>query len=147
MKKIILLSVILMYLLNSVKAQKSSIFVSNGKAIRGFDPVAFFTESKAIKGIDSFNYTWNGATWIFSSEKNLNNFKLNPDKYAPQFGGYCAYGTAGNHKAPTQTDTWTVINNKLYFNYNQSVKQKWYNQQDSLIKLAEYHWITLKEKE
>ena len=67
--------------------------------------------------------------------------------YAPQFGGYCAYGTAGNHKAPTLTETWTIINNKLYFNYNQSVKQKWISNQDSLIKQAEYHWITLKDKE
>lgn len=147
MKKIILLTLILMNLHYSLKAQKSPVFISNGKAIKGFDPVAFFTESKAVKGIDSFIYQWNDATWSFSTLTNLNSFKLNPDKYAPQFGGYCAYGAAGNHKAPTQIDTWTIKNNKLYFNYNQSVKQKWNSQQDSLIKQAEFHWITLKEKE
>jgi len=138
---------ILMYFFNTLNAQKSPVFISNGKAIRGYDPVAFFTESKSVKGNDSLNFEWNSATWNFSTVKNLNLFKSNPEMYAPQFGGYCAYGTAGNHKAPTQTDTWIIINNKLYFNYNQSVKQKWISQQESLIKQAEYHWITLKDKE
>ncbi len=147
MKKTILIIIVLLQYVNDSNAQKSPVFISNGKAIKGYDPVAFFTDSKAIKGIDSFSYVWNEATWLFASENHLNEFKLNPEKYAPQFGGYCAYGTAGNHKAPTQTDTWTIVNNKLYFNYNQAVKQKWSSQQDSLIKKAEFHWPTLKNKE
>lgn len=146
MKKTLVL-IILINFFNSINAQKSPVFILNGKAIRGYDPVAFFTESKPVKGKDSLTFEWNGATWNFSTEKNLNQFKTNPEMYAPQFGGYCAYGTAGNHKAPTLTETWTIINNKLYFNYNQSVKQKWISNQDSLIKQAEYHWITLKDKE
>lgn len=146
MKRLLILFMF-MYLFNTLNAQKSPVFISNGKAIRGYDPVAFFNESKPVKGNDSLNFEWNSATWNFSSEKNLNLFKSNPELYAPQFGGYCAYGTAGNHKAPTQTETWTIINNKLYFNYNQSVKQKWISNQDSLIKQAENHWIKLKDKE
>lgn len=146
MKKTLAL-LILFNFFNTINAQKSPVFISNGKAIRGYDPVAFFTESKPVKGKDSLTFEWNGATWNFSTENNLNEFKTNPEMYAPQFGGYCAYGTAGNHKAPTLTETWTIINNKLYFNYNQSVKQKWISNQDSLIKQAEYHWITLKDKE
>jgi YHS domain-containing protein len=146
MKKTLIL-VLLINFFYTLNAQKSPVFILNGKAIRGYDPVAFFTESKPVKGKDSLTVEWNGATWNFSTEKNLTQFKTNPEMYAPQFGGYCAYGTAGNHKAPTLTETWTIINNKLYFNYNQSVKQKWINNQDSLIKQAEYHWITLKDKE
>lgn len=146
MKKTLVL-IIFINFFNTINAQKSPVFILNGKAIRGYDPVAFFTEFKPVKGKDSLAFEWNGATWNFSTEKNLNQFKTNPEMYAPQFGGYCAYGTAGNHKAPTLTETWTIINNKLYFNYNQSVKQKWISNQDSLIKQAEYHWITLKDKE
>ncbi len=128
-------------------AQKSEVFVTNGIAIKGYDPVAFFTESKAEKGSDAFTYKWKEATWLFSTEDNLNAFKENPEKYAPQYGGYCAYGTADNHKAPTETDTWTIVNGKLYFNYNANVKKEWNKQKDALIKKADTNWISIKDKE
>ncbi|HEY6900870.1 MAG TPA: YHS domain-containing (seleno)protein, partial [Puia sp.] len=85
--------------------------------------------------------------WCFSSPKNLEAFKASPEKYAPQYGGYCAYGTSQGHKAPTEVDTWTVLDGKLYFNYNQKVKAMWTKDQPALIKKADETWPTLKDKE
>ncbi len=126
-------------------AQQGEVFSTDKGAIKGYDPVAFFTESKAIKGSDEFTYEWNGATWHFASKQNKEAFMANPEKYAPQYGGYCAYGTAGGHKAPTETDTWTVVDNKLYFNYNQKVKEGWTKDQATLIKKADEQWPRIKK--
>jgi len=91
-------------------AQQSPVFVKDGKAIRGYDPVAFFTESKPVLGDSTITYAYQEATWQFTSAANRDAFKDKPEKYAPQYGGYCAYGTADGtgHKAPTQPDTWTI---------------------------------------
>lgn len=126
------------------QAQKSEIFVSGGKAIKGYDPVAFFKQSKAVEGVDSLSYSWKGATWLFASRQDLEAFKANPEKYAPQYGGYCAYGVSEGHKAPTQTDTWTVSNGKLYFNYNTKVKELWVKDQQNLIQAADQKWPEIK---
>jgi hypothetical protein len=72
-------------------------------------------------------------------------FAVDPEKYAPQYGGYCAYGTADGHKAPTETDTWTIDNNKLYFNYNQKVKELWNKDRPGLIKKADEQWPKIKK--
>ena len=74
-------------------------------------------------------------------------FKQNPQKYAPQYGGYCAYGTSQAHKAPTETDTWSIVNDKLYFNYNKKVQALWLKDQPALIKKADTNWPEIKDKE
>src|SRR6185295_15819888 len=75
------------------------VFCTEQGAIGGYDPVAFFTEKKPVSGNDSIAYQWNDATWHFASLENRETFKANPEKYAPQFGGYCVYGTASGHKS------------------------------------------------
>ena len=85
------------------------------------------------------------ATWHFSSAENLSLFKAEPEKYAPQFGGYCAYGMADGHKAPTQPDAWTIVDNKLYFNYNKEVLAKWRENRDESIKKAVDNWPTVRK--
>src|SRR5688572_2151037 len=82
-------------------AQKSAVFIQYGKAIRGYDPVAYYTEGKPIKGNDMLMYQWKNANWYFSSQQNLDLFKSDPDKYSPQYGGYCAFGLSNGYKAPT----------------------------------------------
>jgi hypothetical protein len=67
-----------------------------------------------------------------------------PEKYAPQYGGYCAYGTSEGHKAPTQAETWTIVNGKLYFNYNKQVKQMWMKDQAHRIEIADQKWPEVK---
>lgn len=128
-------------------AQKQEVFAPDGKAIKGYDAVAFFKSSKPVKGFDSLSYQYKDVLWLFSSRANLEVFKANPEQYTPQYGGYCAYGTAEGHKAPTQTDTWTIVNDKLYFNYNAKVKQSWLKDQPALIEKADRQWPVVKEQE
>ena len=142
------LVVALLFLITACHAQPktSEIFAPEGKAIKGYDPVAFFKQQKPVMGTDSLVFTYKDARWFFSSRENLDAFKENPMQYAPQYGGYCAYGTSQGHKAPTETDTWTILNNKLYFNYNQDVRKKWMKDQEGYIKKADEQWPMIKDK-
>jgi YHS domain-containing protein len=147
MKSIITLAVVILAVMARGHAQKAEVYSPAGKAIKGYDPVAFFTDSKPVMGVDSLSYPWNGATWLFSNRQNLQRFKADPEKYAPQYGGYCAYGTSQGHKAPTEIDTWTILNDKLYFNYNQKVKQVWVKDEPGYIQKADMQWPKIKNKE
>ena len=129
-------------------AQPSAIFFTEEGAIRGYDPVAYFKSADAVKGKKEFSYNYENATWYFSSQENLEIFKANPEKYLPQYGGYCAYGTSDGdgHKAPTQPDAWTVINGKLYFNYNKKVQTLWLKDTTELIRKADVNWPKIKNQ-
>ncbi len=146
MKKKLSTAVLAFFVVLNLHAQKSAIYVANGKAIKGYDPVAFFTQMKPVMGKDSLITQCNGANWYFADRMNLEAFKAAPEKYAPQYGGYCAYGCSQGHKAPTEVGTWTVVDGKLYFNYNQKVKEMWVKNQPALIKKADETWPTIKEK-
>lgn len=127
-------------------SQTFEVYAPDNKAINGYDPVAFFTEAKPVKGNNAFAYKWKDATWYFASQKNLDAFKTQPEKYAPQYGGFCAYGTAEGHKAPTKPETWTVENNKLYFNYDMGVKKEWDKDRTGLIKKGDEAWPEVKKQ-
>ena len=130
-----------------VQAQKAEVFSPSGKAINGYDPVAYFKDGEPVKGNEKISYQWNGANWYFSSTQNLDSFKSNPKKFAPQYGGYCAYGMSQGHKASTEPDAWTIENGKLYLNYNKRVKQMWSKDRLGYIKLADKNWVDIKDKE
>lgn len=93
-----------------------------------------------------FTYTWNSADWRFATAQNRDAFIASPEKYAPQYGGYCAYGTADGHKATTQPNAWTIANGKLYLNYSPSVQTRWRSNQEQYIKKADANWPGLKDK-
>ncbi len=97
----------------------------NGVAIRGFDTVAYFTEGKAIKGSKSITTSWDGAEWRFSKKEHLDMFVAAPEKFAPQYGGYCAYGVAVDNLVKIEGDLWDIVNGKLYLNYNKKFQKKW----------------------
>jgi len=103
----------------------SPVYATDGVAIRGYDTVAYFVDGKPVKGTDEFVTDYKGAHWKFASKDHLDKFKADPAKYAPQYGGYCAYGASLGHLAPTEPDAWAVVNDKLYLNYNQNVRAKW----------------------
>lgn len=132
---------------NTAFAQQSPVFTLAGKAIRGYDPVAYFTVGKPVPGDSTLAYSYQGANWYFSSAQNRDLFKANPDKYMPQYGGYCAYGTSQGHKAPTQPDAWTINDGKLYLNYNANVKTRWDKDRPGLIKKADDIWPTIQDKD
>lgn len=146
MKKIMILLVVAALVNVSTYAQKSVTFIQGGKAIRGYDPVAYFTEHRPVKGDDKLVYKWNNADWYFSSQKNLDLFKAAPEKYAPQYGGYCAYGLSNGYKAPTDADAWTIENGKLYLNYNLDVRDEWNKEKKQRIEKADKNWPEVKDK-
>jgi len=127
-------------------AQKPEIFSKENAAINGYDPVAYFTESKPVKGLTQFNLEWKGANWQFASQKNLDAFRANPEKFVPQYGGYCAYGLSRGYKASTEADAWTIVNGKLYLNYNKDVRDEWNKDQEGYIKKADTNWPTVRVK-
>jgi len=113
------------------------------KAAGGYDVVAYFTENKPVEGNNKYTLDYKDATWYFSSASNLTLFKNNPEKYAPQYGGYCAWAMATNDTAPGKPAFWTVYNGKLYLNYDQSVQDTWVNDKDNFIKQADLNWSQL----
>jgi len=130
-----------------VSAQASEVFATEDGAIRGYDPVAYFTDSKPIKGKPEFKFEWLGKPWYFSSEKNLMVFKASPESFAPQYGGYCAWGMSRGYKANTDASAWTIINGKLYLNYSRGVQEEWSKQPQYYIQVADKNWPTVKSKE
>jgi len=107
--------------------EKSGLFSykPSGVAIRGADTVAYFTEGKPMQGLDDFTTEWNGATWKFASQKHLDLFVTNPEKYAPQYGGYCAYGVAKDNLVKIEPENWAIVDGKLYLNFNDGLQKKW----------------------
>ena len=124
-------------------AQDVKFYSTKGTAINGYDPVAYFLQNKAVAGIDSFSTNWSGSKWKFISQANLDSFKLASEKYAPQYGGYCAYGCSENHLSPTDPNAFTIVGNKLYLNYNLQVKEFWLKDTTGKIKAADGYWPAL----
>ena len=147
MKKVIVMMSFVLLVSLSLLAQKSVVFNPAEGAIHGYDPVAYFNESKPVKGDPKYSYTWNSADWHFANQKNLDAFKANPEKFAPQFGGYCAYGLATGHKAPTDPEAWLIADGKLYLNYNKDVQKMWKQKQAEYIETANKKWPEIKDKE
>ena len=119
---------------------------ANGIILNGYDPVAFFTDNKPVKGNAAFSFNYEDATYYFASQEHLDLFKSNPEKYAPQFGGFCAFGVSKGYTVPTDPNAWSVVNDKLYLNYNPQVKEDWLKDKDNLISKADKNWVELKNK-
>ena len=115
-------------------------------AVRGYDVVAYFTKNAPTKGVEKYSTSHLGATWFFSSPTNKALFIANPDKYMPQFGGYCAYAVAKNSSASIKPKYFTIYENKLYLNYSKSVHKKWIKDKDGYISSAKKNWQGLLNK-
>ena len=147
MKQLLLCVTVFLNTVNSLSAQKSAVFEKSDRAIRAYDPVAYFTEGRPVQGKEEFVYNWNNASWYFSSQQNLNLFKTNPQKYAPQYGGYCAYGLSNGYKASTVPEAWTIVNGKLYLNYSLKIRDTWEKNRAEWIEKADKNWPQIKDKE
>lgn len=112
----------------------------NGKAVSGYDVVAFFTDGKASEGIETYTYEWNGAKWNFISQENLDTFKANPEKYQPQYGGYCAFAVSTGFTANPNPENWQLINGKLYLFASKDVMEKWLKNKDENIATCNSNW-------
>jgi YHS domain-containing protein len=129
----------------NIFAQTIAYNSTNGTAIKGYDAVAYFSEQKATEGKIEFAYEWSGSKWLFSSQANLDAFKADPHKYAPQYGGFCAYGVSENHKSPTDPNAWTIVDGKLYLNYSLKVKELWSKDIPARILKANQLWPSLNQ--
>jgi len=114
-----------------------------GLAIRGYDPVAYFEQSAAVKGSPEFQQQWTGATWRFSSAANRDLFAAHPEKYAPRYGGYCAYAVSEGHTASIDPEAWRIVDGKLYLNYSKGVQKKWEKDAGPRIERADKNWPSL----
>jgi YHS domain-containing protein len=115
-------------------------------AINGYDTVAYFTDRKPVKGSDAFVHEWMGAKWKFASQAHLDLFKADPEKYAPQYGGYCAYGVAQDHLVKVEPDQFTIRDGKLYLNYDADIQAKWLKDPAGYIKAADAKFDPLLKK-
>jgi len=115
-------------------------------AVEGYDPVAYFTEGKPVKGSETFTTIYKGAEYRFSSAGNLTRFKASPTSYAPQFGGYCAWAVSQNYTAKGDAQYWRIVNGKLYLNYNADVQKKWEKNISGFVAQANTNWPTVLQK-
>ncbi len=110
-------------------------------AISGYDPVAYFTEGKPTKGKDDFSYEWADATWKFASSGNRDLFAANPSKYAPQYGGHCAWAIAAKDDlVKVNPKYWAIVDDKLYLNYSAGVQEDWNKDRSGFIVSGDSNW-------
>lgn len=121
-------------------AEAGQFFERHGAAIDGYDPVAYFEEHRAAKGDPAFTSVYRGATFLFASAAHQALFARNPEQFAPQFGGYCAYGVAEGVKAAIAGEIWEVVEGKLYLNHDPQVQAKWKANRSVLLRDAQANW-------
>jgi hypothetical protein len=129
-----------------VQAQKDAVYSTKNGAINGYDPVAYFTDSKPIKGLGSITINWHGATWHFADIRHRELFAAEPEKYAPQFGGWCAYGWSQGYPAKIEPQAWSVVDGRLYLNYNMDVRKDWEKKRAEYIRSAQVNYQKAFEK-
>lgn len=111
-----------------------------GSALHGYDPVAYFTKGRPMKGSSDYKFKWKGATWNFASAEHRDMFAADPEKYAPQYGGYCSWAVSQGYTAPTVANAWKIVEGKLYLNYSTSVQKRWEKNMYGLIGKADENW-------
>jgi YHS domain-containing protein len=145
MKTSVLMS-LLIVMVAGCSNKTPEVYCSSSGAIGGYDPVAYFTQNKPVKGSQEFSYRWKDANWLFSSRQNRDLFTSNPEKYAPQYGGWCAYGCSKGRKATTDPNAWTIVDGKLYLNHSIDVKGLWMKNQKESIEAADKNWPGIRNK-
>ena len=115
-------------------------------AIHGYDPVAYFSEGRPVEGSADFTFDWMDANWRFASAANRDAFAAEPEKYAPQYGGYCAWAVSQGYTARIDPDAWRIVEGKLYLNYSRSVQRRWERDIPGHIAKAESNWPGIRDK-
>lgn len=119
---------------------KEPIFATEGGAIDGFDPVAYFSERRALRGDTEVWLDWRGARWYFADAGNRALLLEDPESYAPAFGGYCAYGVASGYAVKSDPEAWTIWRDRLYLNYDLETREEWLLDRDALITKGRQSW-------
>ncbi|MEL6354123.1 MAG: YHS domain-containing (seleno)protein [Cyanobacteria bacterium J06627_28] len=111
-----------------------------GVAIRGADPVAYFTEGAVVFGSSEFTHAWGNATWQFASAENRDLFAANPEQYAPQYGGFCAWAVSQGYTASIDPESWRIVEGRLYLNYDSGIQRRWERDISGNIAKADANW-------
>ncbi|MDJ0893846.1 MAG: YHS domain-containing (seleno)protein [Alphaproteobacteria bacterium] len=122
----------------------TAFLAQEGVAIEGHDPVAYFTEANPVKGSAEHAYDWGGVTWHFASAAHRDRFKADPTRFAPQYGGYCAWAMAQGQLAPIDPQAWAIVDGKLYLNYSPGIHAKWEIDIPGHISKADQNWPGLR---
>ncbi len=123
-----------------------TVYQRDGAAIGGYDPVAYFTDGKPIAGSDAHIYQWQGATWRFASAESKAKFASAPEKYAPKYGGFCAWAVSQGYTAKTDPDAWSIVDGALYLNYSTAVRERWSADKPGNIAKSDKNWPGIKAK-
>ena len=136
------IAVVIMSLAMAMTALAQEIYTRGGSnlALEGMDAVSYFVSGKPVKGRKDLASQYKGAVWRFSSAGNKAAFDKNPQKFAPQYGGHCAYGTAQGYAVRGDPRAWRIVNGKLYLNYNRAVQNKWNRDISSYIAEGNRNW-------
>ena len=137
---------VLLFTTSALHAADPNIFSTKKGALRGVDVVAYYglePGAKAVKGSEQFTHQWMGASWMFASAENRDAFAANPEQYAPQYGGYCAFAVSHGFTKPVNVHAWRIVDDKLYLNLSKGVKRKWEKDIQGNIVRADNHWPTV----
>jgi hypothetical protein len=111
-----------------------------GAAIDGYDPVAYHTESRPVLGKREFTHRWDNATWRFASAQNRDLFAANPQRYAPAYGGFCAYAVSEGYTATIEPNAWRIVDGRLFLNYSTEVRARWEQDASGRISRGDANW-------
>ena len=130
----------------AASAQNQSVINTLGGdvAINGYDPVAYFVDSKPLKGLRSISTEHGGARWLFATEENRLRFLSSPEAYLPAYGGYCAYGVSQGYLVKIDPEAWAIIDRKLHLNFSLDVREKWRKDVAGYNRKADAQWPKLK---
>ena len=134
------LKYVVLMLICALGTANADTFSDSAGAIRGYDPVAYHTEMKAVPGDPAITLEYDNATWRFSSQQNRQLFREDPERYAPQYGGYCAYAMSKGRRASTDPRAWTIVDGKLYLNHSLGVRETWLKRAEHYISKADAKW-------
>lgn len=121
-------------------AQTPKVFADKGAAIRGYDPVTYFTQGQPVAGNRDQSLIWNGAEWRFSTQATRAAFEADPTAYTPQYGGYCAYAVSRGYTASTDPQAWRIVDGRLYLNYSLRVRRLWEKDIPGNIASGDENW-------
>ena len=145
--KVFVWCVLTMMLISVAQAEFAVDVNADGVALKGHDPVAYFTDNKPVPGNADYSAEHNGATYHFASAANRDLFTADPDKYAPQFGGFCAFGTTFTKKVVGDPQSWKVVDGKLFINSGPGAHERWLEDVSGNITKANGIWEQIKDKD
>jgi YHS domain-containing protein len=141
----ILAALLVLALALSFSTRASEVHLTGGVAIKGHDPVAYFNGGKPQRGQADLRHEHGGATYLFATTQNRDAFKASPERYLPRYGGYCAFGVAGGYKADIDPAAFSIVDGKLYLNYNATVQRDWSKDTAGFIRKADARWPEVKD--